>query len=291
MHEAARAGSGLRADGFHGIFDKLRQLEIVDDLADDLYAASESNFWHDYCGDCDDDLPHLAREIDRPGLRVLDLACGSGRIALALARAGATVDGLELSPAMLALARRALAEEAPEVAQRLRFIAGDMADFALDRQYDRIVLGATSLCLLLEPAQRAALFRAVRRHLAPHGRFVFNLLHHAGPDGTAGDGGDAAPAEFTDVYSRSCAEGQDFAIVGQRRDPASGHYLFNVYRERIAWTGETRRSLAASVKAHLDEAALRAQIAAAGLQLSARWSDGAVRYLRVEHAHFDGGSQ
>ena len=46
-----------------------------------------------------------------PGARVLDVACGTGGIALRAARAGADVVGIDISPDQLAKARRAAAEE------------------------------------------------------------------------------------------------------------------------------------------------------------------------------------
>jgi SAM-dependent methyltransferase len=51
----------------------------------------------------------------RPGMRVLDLACGHGRHAIGLARGGLTVAGLDLSPVLVARARKAAARADVEV--------------------------------------------------------------------------------------------------------------------------------------------------------------------------------
>jgi len=48
----------------------------------------------------------LAKEAVAAGRQVLELACGTGRVAIQLARAGVRVTGLDRSPAMLAVARR-----------------------------------------------------------------------------------------------------------------------------------------------------------------------------------------
>lgn len=64
-------------------------------------------------------LIRLARPA--PGTRALDLCCGTGDVAFALARAGATVTGLDFSEAMLGVAaRRAVAEQVP-----VEFLRGD----------------------------------------------------------------------------------------------------------------------------------------------------------------------
>lgn len=55
-----------------------------------------------------------------PGVRVLDLACGTGDLALAAASAGARVVGLDITPRMVVLARR------KPVADRVHWVVGDM---------------------------------------------------------------------------------------------------------------------------------------------------------------------
>ncbi len=67
---------------------------------------------------------------DLTGRRVLDAGCGTGTVAVELARRGAEVVAVDLSPTLVALA----AERLPaELAGRVRFAAGDMLDDALGR--------------------------------------------------------------------------------------------------------------------------------------------------------------
>src|SRR5262245_30904709 len=69
---------------------------------------------------------------------VLDVGCGGGRYALALARSGALeVVGVDVSPAMIALARRA-ADEA-SVAARCTFEVSSFQDFRTDKNFDVVV--------------------------------------------------------------------------------------------------------------------------------------------------------
>lgn len=58
----------------------------------------------------------------------LDLACGTGTVALALARRGMSVTGLDISPEMLAQARLK-AEQEPHL--QVAFVEGDMRQFVL----------------------------------------------------------------------------------------------------------------------------------------------------------------
>ncbi|HEX5501234.1 MAG TPA: class I SAM-dependent methyltransferase, partial [Thermomicrobiales bacterium] len=72
----------------------------------------------------DADLPFYLELAAAQGGRVLELACGSGRVLVPLARAGHRVVGLDASPHMLALAREKLAAAGPEVAARATLVQG-----------------------------------------------------------------------------------------------------------------------------------------------------------------------
>ncbi|WP_157981999.1 class I SAM-dependent methyltransferase [Oceanicella sp. SM1341] len=69
----------------------------------------------------------------RPGERVLDLGCGAGRSSLALARAGAEVTGVDISPDLLAVAGAAAARE-PGLS--LRFVEADAAVARFEQVFD-----------------------------------------------------------------------------------------------------------------------------------------------------------
>src|SRR6185369_8209459 len=81
--------------------------------------------------------------------------------------------GLDLSPAMLAAARRrAVAAGAP-----VDFVEGDMRDFDLGQRFSLIFVARNSLLHLGEPAEFAALLAAVHRHLAPGGILAFDIFN------------------------------------------------------------------------------------------------------------------
>lgn len=73
---------------------------------------------------------------DLTGLRVLDAGCGTGMLAIDLARKGANVVAIDLSPTLVGLARERLASDPDAV--RIDFRVGDMLDPALGR-FDYVV--------------------------------------------------------------------------------------------------------------------------------------------------------
>jgi SAM-dependent methyltransferase len=104
-----------------------------------------------------------------PGARVLDIGCGVGRWSRLLAARGATVTGVDISPTMIAEARRrALAEG---VADRCRFEVTDISALGVAGQFD-LVLGVTVLQHILDPAALRAAFMGIRSRVSPGGRIV-----------------------------------------------------------------------------------------------------------------------
>lgn len=110
----------------------------------------------------------LAREAGGP---VLELGSGTGRVLLPIARAGIAATGLDLSPAMLDVLR---AKRPPA---GLRLVTGSMTDFDLGADRFALIFAAfrpfQHLCTVEE---QLGCLAAVRRHLAPGGRFAFDVF-------------------------------------------------------------------------------------------------------------------
>jgi SAM-dependent methyltransferase len=115
----------------------------------------------------------LAEDAGGP---VLELASGTGRVAIALAEAGFAVTGLDRSEPMLAVAREKIVAADPAVASRLELVHGDMAAFHLGRRFRLVVIAFRSFQSLLTPELQADCLRAIHAHLEPGGRLAINLF-------------------------------------------------------------------------------------------------------------------
>lgn len=107
------------------------------------------------------------------GASILELGCGTGRKLIPIAADGRQCVGMDLSEEMLAEARRKAAARNIDV----RWLHGDMRDFDLGRTFDMVFIAANSLLHLHDPESLVGCFRSVRRHLAPGGRFVFDVFN------------------------------------------------------------------------------------------------------------------
>jgi SAM-dependent methyltransferase len=123
-----------------------------------------------------EDVGFYRRFARQHGGPVLELGAGSGRVTIPLAEDGATVVGLEASRAMIARAesRREHALE-PAARERARFVHGDMRDFSLGERFNLVFAPFNTLLHLYEPDDFARCFHRVREHMAPGGRFVFDV--------------------------------------------------------------------------------------------------------------------
>ncbi len=147
--------------------------------------------WHDLeCGAYTADLELWAELAGRTvpsgaPCRVLDLGCGTGRVALELAGAGHRVTGLDLDAGVAAeLRRRAAAREATAGA-----LTGDVRSFDLGRRFDLVLAAMQLIQLLSGRAERLQALGRVRKHLRPGGLFAAALLDLSGE----ATGGDYAP--------------------------------------------------------------------------------------------------
>lgn len=113
----------------------------------------------------------LAQETGDP---VLELGCGSGRVALHLAREGNTVVGVDSSPAMLELAKNRLARNA-KTASHVQFLLDDFTRLNLARTFPLILLPFNTFAHLLERADWTAALRVISSHLDPRGQVALEL--------------------------------------------------------------------------------------------------------------------
>lgn len=94
---------------------------------------------------------------------ILDAGCGTGRVAIELARRGHDVVGIDLDRPML--------DEARAKAPDLTWAEGDLVDADLGRTFDLVVL-AGNVMIFVAPGTEGAVLTNLARHLGPGGLLV-----------------------------------------------------------------------------------------------------------------------
>lgn len=130
----------------------------------------------DWVSRLDREIPFILDEMpDEKTLRVLDVACGSGRHSVALASRGSDVTGFDSSEIMIAEANK-LASMQNVTAS---FFATDMMEFSevIEGEYDLVLCLGNSLALLPTFEDITSVMNEVHTILKPNGRFIFQVLN------------------------------------------------------------------------------------------------------------------
>jgi SAM-dependent methyltransferase len=145
--------------------------------ADDDTAARLARYYDLDLRDAPPDVPRLLALAAAEGGPILELAAGTGRLAIPLALAGHEVVAVDVDAAMLARARgawkRARGGAAP--GGRLTLVEGDLLTVDLGPRFALVLIGLNSLFLLATPERQSAALAAMARHLRPAGLAVVDI--------------------------------------------------------------------------------------------------------------------
>ncbi|HAL47811.1 MAG: class I SAM-dependent methyltransferase [SAR202 cluster bacterium] len=105
-------------------------------------------------------------------VNLLEVASGTGRVALQLAREGTNVVGLDHSEWMLDVAR-----SKSRGIQNVRWARGDMRSFDLGERFTCAIIPGHAFQNLVTPEDQTACLECIKRHLVPGGKLVVHLDH------------------------------------------------------------------------------------------------------------------
>jgi SAM-dependent methyltransferase len=214
--------------------------------------------WHDVeCGAYAADLAlwrDLAREAAGP---VLELGCGTGRVALDLARDRAEVTGIDHSPGLVEeAARRATAERLDAA-----FAVADARELALGRPFALIAAPMQLAHLLGGESGRRAMLRSAAAHLDRGGRLAVALLAADALTAAVEAGSDAA-VPLPDVRE---IDGWIYSSLPVEVRAEPGGVEIRRLRQAVAPSGELREQLDVTRLEMISAAGLEEEGSAAGL--------------------------
>lgn len=128
-----------------------------------------------FYADIENDLEMYLGFAERTGGPILEIGSGTGRVSLALAEAGHTVVGLELSDEMRAIAQAKTVKA--KLSDRVRVIAGDMRRFKLDQRFGLIIAPLNTFLHNLTLDDQLATLSSIKKHLRPGGLLVLDCFN------------------------------------------------------------------------------------------------------------------
>jgi len=179
--------------------------------------------WHDVeCGSYRADLALWEELAEAAGGPLLELGCGTGRVALHLARRGLATVGLDSDAELIA----SLGERGAGLP--LRTVVADARDFELGEQVGLVIAPTQMLQLLPDAAERLACLRRVTAALRPGGRFAAAILEGMPePDG--------APPPLPDVRE---VDGWVYSSLAVEAAVGPGEIVVHRLRQTVSPTGE-----------------------------------------------------
>jgi SAM-dependent methyltransferase len=163
---------------------------------------------------------------------MLEVACGTGRVLLPIARSGVPIVGVDRSPEMLCLLKAKLAREPEEVRRRVAIHEGDMRELRLGQAYGLVIAPFRSLQHLHTVDDQMGAFTSIARHVAHGGCFAFNVFY---PDYRLLEelGTETQELEWTDPDDASLTVRRSYLrkAVDRLRQVVDGEFIFRSYRD------------------------------------------------------------
>jgi SAM-dependent methyltransferase len=217
--------------------------------------SSEAAIWHDVeCGSYAADLPLWEELAERHGDPILELGCGTGRVALHLARRGYEVIGLDRDRELLDV----LEERADGL--NLTGLCADARDFELPRQVGLVLAPTHLLQLLPDQAQRLECLRSIARALRPGGLAAATIIEEM-------PGADGAPPPLPDVRE---VDGWVYSSLAIEAAVGPGEIIVRRLRHAVSPAGDLSEEPNEVRIATFTASALEADAEAAGLQPAGR---------------------
>lgn len=124
----------------------------------------------------DHDVPMLLSHLPKRRQRILELCCGTGRCAVPLAEAGHRVTGIDIDPALLAIARRKKQTSALRDDQ-LELLRADVLKFRREGAFDWVCLIFNTFLNFTTLAEQDAILRNAHASLRSGGRFWIDIFY------------------------------------------------------------------------------------------------------------------
>ncbi|MEE9406336.1 MAG: class I SAM-dependent methyltransferase, partial [Candidatus Aenigmarchaeota archaeon] len=116
----------------------------------------------------------LAREFGEP---ILEIACGTGRVMLELAKLGYEVGGVDNNNDMLDILRKKLEKMPADMKHHIKIKQADMRNFNMERRYRLAIIPFTSFFHLSSTKDRESCLRAAFEHVINGGRVVVDVFN------------------------------------------------------------------------------------------------------------------
>lgn len=202
----------------HSLPPEPQPAAAAEGAAFDAFAAYYDADYRGY----DDDIDLILTLADECGDPILELGCGTGRLLVPLALQGHAVTGVDLSPALLAIARTRTLEL--DLGHLVELRQDDMRTVSLPQHdYGLAFCTSNTLMHLAQPADQMAALANAHRHLRPGGRLLIDLFN-------------------PDVPRLAAVDGVQ-ELADQWRDEATGAHVLKWVVRSVDWATQVQETI------------------------------------------------
>ena len=119
---------------------------------------------------------HLELAGEYGGSGIVDIACGTGDVAIPLAEAGQAVHAFDVSEAMISRFKVKIADADPSVQRKIDITLQNMVDFTYDRTFSLAMIPASGFMHLTTPEDQRKALSNINRHLEIGGVLTLNTF-------------------------------------------------------------------------------------------------------------------
>lgn len=230
--------------------------------------ASLAAFYDIENADLVEDLSVYYSLAAQQGDPILDVGCGTGRVAFALARRGYRVVGIDTSEAMLARARDKLARQ-PFDGDLVELREADVTQLALSGRFRLAIFAYNGFMHLLDQKDQLAALHAIRRHLTDDGALALDLPNPVEAYAAQDEVGLAVERVFEDPATGDTIMQQSTTRLDRARQLMHVTWVY----DRIVSNGSVTRTLVPVVLRYTFLSEMMLMLEAAGLALRDVYGD------------------
>jgi SAM-dependent methyltransferase len=123
------------------------------------------------------DLPFYVELAERSSGPILEIACGTGRVTIPIARKGIEICGVDNSLPMLEVLRENLAREPEQVRRHVTVQEGDMRSFRLNRKFPLAIIPFRPMQHMFTVEDQVAALKTAAAHLTDEGILAFDVFY------------------------------------------------------------------------------------------------------------------
>ena len=165
---------------YHGIFKDIKE-NCINIIESEIYEDYFATFYHKFCDKTNYDLAYYidqAFSFNNKEIKILELACGTGRITIPLVKKQFNVTAIDLSSSMLDVLRNQANKLPRKLKRNLTLKQINILDIDFNEEFDLVILPATTICLLNKD-EINILFDNVYYALKKNGKFIFDFINEA----------------------------------------------------------------------------------------------------------------